>query len=287
MLALRHVRRERGFAVAAIVTLALGIGANTAVFSLVRAVLLTPLPYAHGDRLVALRQEAPRAGVPRLGVSVKELEDYRARATSMDALVEYHNMDFTLLGRGDPVRVTTGVVSWNFFDVLGLKPTLGRGFLPDDERHDADPVLLLGHDFWLQTFGGDPGVVGMTFRMNDRPHTVVGVLPPIPQYPDENDVYMPTSACPFRSDPQTIGSRRARMLLAFGRLRDGAALEAARAELDVIAQGMQQASPGDYPAQSGFGASADLVRDLLRRGSTRSSCSSRSSCRSSRASPPA
>src|SRR5712671_7966639 len=195
----RMMRKNLGFTLAAILTLGLGIGANSAIFSVVNAVLLKPLPYEHGERLVTLHQQAPHAGMLNQPFSVAEVNDYRTQSHSLDGLVEYHNMNFILLGRSEPERVETGVVSWNYFDVFGLKPLFGRTFRPEDEQPGAPAVLMLSYEYWIRSFGGDPTVVNKTFTMNDRPHTVVGILPPVPQYPDENDVYMPTTACPFRS----------------------------------------------------------------------------------------
>ena len=124
----RTLGKNPGFAVVAVVTLALGIGANTAIFSVISGVLLKPLPYANGDRLVLVRQSAPLAGRADAGVSIKELYDYREQSSVFSNLVEYHQMNFDLLKRGEPDRVSTGVVSHNFFDVLGIKPILGRAF---------------------------------------------------------------------------------------------------------------------------------------------------------------
>jgi hypothetical protein len=124
--ALRNLRQHAGYSAVVLLTLALGIGANTAVFSVVHAVLLRPLPYTHGDRLVEIRQQAPKVGVNDVSVSVKEIADYRAQAASLDAVVEYHQMAFSLLGRGEAARVQTGVVSASFFDVLGVTPLLGH-----------------------------------------------------------------------------------------------------------------------------------------------------------------
>src|SRR6185295_10729130 len=188
----RRLRGNPGYTLVVIIVLALGIGANTAIFSLVNGVLLQPLPYEGGDRLVILRQSAPKAGVENLPFSVKEIEDYRAATQTFEAVVEYHNMGFTLLGHGDPEQTNTGVVSWQYFDVFGIRPVLGRTFRAEDEVHDAPPVVLLSHEYWRRSFGSDPKIVGQTFRMNGKVHSVIGVLPPIPQYPDENDVYMPT-----------------------------------------------------------------------------------------------
>src|ERR1700752_3104970 len=125
-------------------------------------------------------------------------------------------MQVILLGRTEPERVEPGAGSWNFFDGLGVKPFEGRMFEPNDEKTDAPAVLLLSYEYWLRSFGGDPTVMGKVFRMNDKPHTVLGGLPPFPQYPEQNDVYMPSTACPFRSNPKTIADRQGRMLRGLG-----------------------------------------------------------------------
>jgi putative ABC transport system permease protein len=161
--------------------------------------------------------------------------------------------------------LSTGVVSANFFDVLGVKPLYGRTFVESDDRHGAEGVLVLSHRYWKRAFGGDPSVVGNVFQMNDRPHQVIGVLPPVPQYPLEVDVYMPTSACPFRSDPETVASRDARMLTAFARLRDGVTLDKARADLAVVTAGLQREFPDAYPASLGFRAVAAPLHEELTR----------------------
>jgi predicted permease len=264
---LRSLRKHAGYTAVIVLTLALGIGANTAIFSVVHAVLLAPLPYANGDRLVEIRQEAPGIGIPDLSLSAKEVADYRARARTLDAVVEYHQMSFNLLGRGEASRVQTGVVSANFFDVLGVRPLLGRTFVAADDAKDAPPVLVLGYDYWQRALGGDPHIVGRTFEMNDRVHTVVGVLPPVPQYPQANDLYMPVSACPFRSAPQMVANRSGRMVSAIGRLRRGASATRASADLADIAARLVAEHPADYTgaAAAGFTTVALPVRDELTR----------------------
>ena len=243
--ALRMMRKNLGFTIAAIVVLGLGIGANTAIFSVVNAVLLKPLPYEHGERLLMLSQRTARGG----GIgrsSVPELNDYRSQNRSLDGIVEYHNMQFILLGRSEPERVETGVVSWNFFHLFGVKPLAGRMFEPNDEKPGAPAVLLLSYEYWQRSFAGDLTVVGKTFRMNDKPHIVVGILPPFPQYPHENDVYMTSSACPFRSDPEMVASRQGRMLRLFGRMKPGIKPGQAEADLSTVAASMQREYPNDY-----------------------------------------
>ena len=261
--ALRMMRKNLGFTLAAVVTLALGIGANTAIFSVVHAVLLKPLPYANGERIVVLNEQAPTAGFTNVAFSVPEMKDYRSQNRSLDGLVEYHNMSFILLGRNEPERVETGVVSWNFFDVFGVKPLLGRGFVPDDEKEGAPAVLLLSYEYWQRSFGGDPTVVGRHFRMNDKVHTVVGVLPPFPQYPDTNDVYMPSVACPFRSSPRMIANRNDRMINLFGRMKPGVRVQGAQADLSAVAASMQKEYPTFYPSNAQISMLAKPLRDQL------------------------
>src|SRR5262245_42872236 len=261
--ALRSLRKNPGFTVVAVLTLALGIGANASIFSVLNGVLLQPLPYAKGDDLVLVRQQLPLAGIQRLNFSVHDIEDYRGQNHSFSSLVEYHEMSFVLLGREEPQRVQTGVVSWDFFDVLGVQPILGRAFRADDERHDAEAVLLLSHDYWLRSFGGDPAVVGRVFQMNDRPHLVIGVLPRVPQFPQENDVYMPTSACPFRSDDSFVANRNSRMMGLIGRLKPGVSIESAQADLALVASRLQEQYPESYPRQGGYRTAAVALKDQL------------------------
>jgi putative ABC transport system permease protein len=264
--ALKGFARNRGFAIAVVMTMALGIGANSAIFSVVHGVLLRPLPYANGDDLVILRQQRPLAGIQTQGFSAPEMDDYRQQSKTLESIVEYHNMWFVLLGRGEPERVQTGVVSWNYFDLFGVTPTAGRTFRADDDKAGADAVLVLSNGYWRSRFGGDPRVVGQVFEMNDRPHTVIGVLPPMPQFPNENDVYMPVSACPFRSADSIRTARNARMVQAFGRVREGASIAAARSDVAMVASNLQQAYPESYPRSAGFTATAVSLREELTRG---------------------
>ncbi len=261
----RVLFRNRGFTLVAMLTLALGIGANAAIFSVIYGVLLRPLPYQDGNRLVMLRQQAPLAKLDSLGFSVKEIADYRAQNQTMADLVEHHSMSFILYGGAEPQLVRAGVVSSNFFDVMGVKPLLGRAFLSEDEAHSADAVLILSFDYWQRSHSGDQHIVGKIFQMNDRPHTVVGVLPPIPRYPNENDVYMPVSACPTRSSERFAADRTARMMSVFGRLKPGAAVEQAQADLAAIAARMQQAYPEAYPANRGHQTNVTALREELTR----------------------
>jgi len=258
--ALRMMRKSPGFTLAAILTLGLGIGANSAIFSVVNAVLLKPLPYEHGDRLLVLQH---RMGALNQGFSALDTSDYRTQSRALDGLVEYHNMNFILLGRSEPERVETGVVSWNYFDVFGIKPLFGRAFRPEDEQPGAPAVLMLSYEYWIKSFGGDPTVVNKTFTMNDKIHTVIGVLPPVPQYPDENDVYMPTTACPFRSRPSTVANRQARMVQVFGRMKPGMSVSQAQADLSGVATNLQKAYPKDYPEGNNYSVKTTALEEAL------------------------
>jgi putative ABC transport system permease protein len=260
----RNLRRNPGYAAAVLVTLALGIGANTAVFSVVNAVLMKPLPYKRGEQLVVLHQPERVAQFEDIGFAVQDVKDYREQTSTLDSVVEYHSMVFTLFGGAEPKRVQTGVVSANFFDILETQPLLGRTFREGEDAPGAEPVLVLSHEFWRK-LGADPGIVGRQFEMNDRVHTVVGVLPALPQYPNENDVYMPASACPFRSNPATIANRQARMLRAFARVKAGVSLQQAQADVDAVARRIRTSYPDALPKGVDVKTTlAPLKEDLVR-----------------------
>ena len=155
-------------------------------------------------------------------------------------------MPFTLLGDGVPERVDTGVVSAGFFDVLKVRPILGRTFLPGEDAVGAEPVLVLSYEYWQRRYRGDPAVVGRILEMNDRSHRVVGVLPPLPRFPEPNDVFMPISSCPFRSAPAMSTSFSSRMVGALARLRPGASVETASDEIAAIAARLRLERPEAY-----------------------------------------
>jgi predicted permease len=265
----RSLTRNPGYAAAVLATLGLGIGANSTMFSVIDGVLLKPLPYEGSDRLVLLRQSSRLAGQDDVLLSIPELYGYREQlASDFEGLVEFHQMSFDLIKRGDPNRVATGVVSANFFDVLRVKPILGRTFQAADAAHGAPAVLLLSHAYWKTRFGGDPNIVGQVFEMNDRPHTVIGVLPPVPIYPQESDVYMPTSACPFRArgeEHMTENWKSFSNLRVFGRLRPGVTIEAASAHIAAVAAQFTRDHAEVYRDARGFDATAlGLLGELTR-----------------------
>ena len=204
----RSLRRNPGFALVIIVTMALGIGANTAIFSVVNGVLLRPLPY---QRRRQAGRPAPRQGdalANDLGFSVKDIVDYRQARS----LHRHRRVPPDVLQPARPRRARAGVHRRGVGELLrgprretAPRPHLRR---PPTRRPGAPAVLVLSHNYWERSFGGDPHIVGKVFRMNDKPHTVVGVMPAVPQYPLDVDVYMPSSACPFRSDPETASRGR-------------------------------------------------------------------------------
>ena len=248
----RTLRRSPGYAILAILTLGVGIGANTAIFTVINGVLLRPLPYAHAGQIVHLDQTAAKVGPDPLGLSVQEVRDFREQNHDFSDVAEYHSMTFTLLGSKDPERVVTGVVSGNYFDVFGIRPLLGRLLTPADDSLTAPPVLVLSYAYWMRDFGGDRNILGRTFEMNDRVHTVVGVLPNLPDYPDANDVWMPTTSCPFRSAPSMIANREGRMLTGYARLKPGVTLAQANVDLAAVSQRLAHDYPEAYPASAGF-----------------------------------
>jgi len=265
--ALRMMRKNAGSTAIAVVTLALGIGANSAIFSVIDAVLLKPLPYLNGDQLVMLRQRAEKGGL-NMGYSVPEIQDLRAETGSFSEIAEQHNMQFTLFSKDEATRVRTGVVSAGYFRMFGVNPILGRDFTAADDAIGAPAVLLLSYEYWMRHEHGDPNVVGKTYRMNDRVHTVIGVLPPVPQYPNENDVYMPTSACPFRSSPGMIRNRKGRMMNVFARLKSGTSVEKSKADLAVFSARLAKQYPDAYPKEFAVHSSSISLREELTHSAT-------------------
>jgi predicted permease len=265
----RMLLKQPGFTLIAVVTLSLGIGANTAIFSVVNAALLRPLPFSEAERLIVLRQQTAQAGDLRF--SVPELSDYRQQNQTLVSIEEYHTDAFVLFGLAEPVRVQTGVVSAGFFDLLGLRTALGRNFSPDADTPGSEPTLLLSHDFWLRRFGGDNGVIGRSFQLSGASHaqgkvfTVIGVLPPALPFPACDDLYMPAGASPFRSSANLRADRQTRRLQLVARLKSGATIEQAQADLAAIGNRLQQAFPEAYPPSAGFRVALTPLQEELTR----------------------
>ncbi len=250
--ALRLMRKERSFTVAVITILGMAIGAMTAVFMAANAILIQPLPFSGGNHLIHLQQRRPGVGIENMPFSVKEIADYRSQNHTLDSVVEFHEMTFSLLGGREPERVDTGVVSANFFRVLGVTPLYGRTFMDEDDTPGARPVLILSYNFWQRAFGGDRNVVGQKYSMNDKEHVVVGILPPIPQFPAEVDVYMPTVACPTRSGERALHDRSWHMMNVFATLKPGVSMAEARRDVNRIAERLRTTYPQEYPSEKGY-----------------------------------
>ena len=181
-IALRSLPRMPGFSVAFILTLGLGIGANTAIFSVINGVLLRPLPYPDADRIMHLRQAQTAAGIDNTSFSFPEVADYRAQSKTLDQFVEFGDWTFNVLGHGEPHRATGGLVTANFFPMLGARPRLGRLLVPSDEGRGAPPVAVLTDAYWQRVFGSDPTVVGQLLDLTTTKAQIVGVLQPGSHY---------------------------------------------------------------------------------------------------------
>lgn len=234
-----------------ILTMAFGIGANTAVFSLMYGVMLEDLPYKESDEIVVLQHRGVKEQRNNMGYSVAEIEDFKGQLNSLDELAEFHSMRFFFLD-DNPVVVSTGVVSTNFFDLIGITPIHGRNFIPDDDLLNAEPVVLLTYEFWQRHYGGDSSVVGTVVEMNDKSNRIIGVLPPFPQLPEVVEIYMPTSGCPTRSSERFISNRNSRMMSVFGRLTNDTELVDAQSEVEVVSQRMYGEYPSNYSEKTGF-----------------------------------
>lgn len=164
-LTVRSLLRAPGYTAAFVLTLGLGIGLNTAIFSVINGVLLAPLPYPDADRIVYVQQPAQATGVANVGFSFEEVQDYREQSRTFDEFVEYGDWTFTVVGDEEPHRAVGGLVTANYFDVLALQPALGRTLGPQDDGEGAEPVMVLTHDYWTRVFGADPTVIDRTVRL--------------------------------------------------------------------------------------------------------------------------
>ena len=181
---MRGLMKRPGFTAVAVITLALGIGANSAIFSVVNAVLLRPLPYKDPDRLMVLWERRENSGRANLPLSGHEYAAFKERTSVFEALTLIQPNAYNLTGRGDPVMVDVGEVSTEYFNIVGVPPMLGRTFAPGEDQQGGAKVVVLSHKLWTQRFGSDPTVVNQTVRMNDQSYTVIGVMPALELVPD-------------------------------------------------------------------------------------------------------
>jgi putative ABC transport system permease protein len=239
--AFRTLFKSPAFTLPAVLTLALGIGATTALFSLVDRVLLHPLPFPAADRLVVLRSCKPSQMDQAPELTYPNFRDFQTRSRSLASLAAMTNGSANLTGDGDAVRLQVGRVSWTFLDVLGVSPARGRGFRPDDDQSGRPRVAILDHAFWQSRFGGDPGVVGRTLRLDGKPTEVIGVMPAGFQCPyaiQGVELYVPLALSPERAE-----ARGDWYLSVLGRLRPGVSLKEAETEIETLAQALEQAHP--------------------------------------------
>jgi predicted permease len=250
--ALRSLARAKALTLTVVVTLALGIGANAAIFSVVRSVLLRPLVNREADRLIYIRQEAQGLGIQNLTFSVPEIDDFKSRATTVAAFGDFSTVDFTLIGFGrEPRLVKAGVVNGSFFEVMGLRPVLGRLLTPSDDGEGAAGAVVLTHRFWKDVLNSDPAVLGQTVRLGGASAaTVVGVLEPSVPYPTETQIIANMVTSPHHLGATMNTDRRHRMTDLFGRLAAGATVEAARAELAGVHSAMLREHPDMYSSEA-------------------------------------
>ena len=264
--AVRSLTGAKGLTITVVLTLALGIGANAAIFTLVRGVLLRPLVNRGEDRLVYIRQGAPGLGVESTVFSVPEVQDLSQSVKSFSAFGDFSTVGFTVNGLGEPREVQAGVVSGNFFEVMGLRPVLGRLIDTRDDGPNAAGAVVLTYRFWTRALNSDPSVVGKVVRLGSfgaRSATIIGVLEPSVPYPAETELIANIVTSPHHLSATMVTGRVHRMTELFGRLALGATLEQARAELRVAHAAMLKQHPEAYPAKDGYRIDAFLLRDQI------------------------
>lgn len=268
---LRSLVRTPGYSVAFVLTLGLGIGLNTAIFSVINGVLLAPLPYPDADRIVYVQRPAMAAGLDNVSFSFEEVQDYRERSRTMDEFVEYGDWTFTVVGEDEPHRAVGGLVTANYFEVLDLTPRLGRTLDEQDDGDGAEPVMVLTHDYWTRVFGADPDVIGETVRLyafsSPTVTRIVGVLEPGTHYTGTRtqDFFVNYATNEHYQSATMEDDRTHRMTDVFARLRPGQTLEGARAELVALNRGMHEEHPDAYPRHLRMTVRATLWQEELTR----------------------
>lgn len=267
--AFKSLKRTPGLAITVIITLALGIGANAAIFTLVRGVLLKPLVNRDEGTLIYIRQSAPGLDEKNTNFSVPEIQDLKNGVHSIREFGDFSVIGFTMIGLGEPREVQAGVVGGNYFDVMGLHPILGRLIGPQDDGPNANGVVVLTYRFWSTVLARDPNVIGKTVRLGsfgDRVAKVIGVLEPSVPYPADTQIIANIVTSPHHLSATMVTGRVHRMTELFGRLAPGATLDQARAELQTVYAAMQKEHPEAYPAQDKYGISARMLRDQITSG---------------------
>jgi putative ABC transport system permease protein len=262
--AMRALMRAKGLAATVVVTLALGIGANAAIFSVVRAVLLRPLVNRDEDRLIYIRQRAPGIGAENTTFSVPEINDLKSRVTTISAFGDFSTVDLRMIGlSGEPRMVKAGVVGGSFFDVMGLRPALGRLLNAQDDGPKAAGAAVLTYRFWTTSLNSDATVIGKTIRLGPRTATVVGVLEPSIPYPADTEIIANVVTSPHHLGATMVTGRTHRMTELFGRLAPGVSLDAARAELTSVHAAMMREHPDSYSAKANVQLSVARLREQI------------------------
>jgi putative ABC transport system permease protein len=261
--ALRSLARARGLTFTVVLTLALGIGANAAIFSVVRGVLLRPLVNRDADRLIYIRQSAKGIGMDNARFSVPELRDLQARVKTVAAFGDFSTIEFTMLGLGEPRTVRAGVVGGSYFDVMGLRAVRGRLLDAHDDGPTAQGAVVLTYRFWTTALRSDPSIIGKTVRLSDRVATVVGVLEPSVPYPQETEIIANVVTSPHHLDATMVEGRVHRMTELFGRLAPGVDLDRARADLRAVHTSIVKEHPEAYQTQADFRIDAVNLRDEI------------------------
>ncbi len=262
---LRSLLGAKGFAIAVVMTLGLGIGANTAIFSAVRGVFLRPLPHADGDRLMYLRHHTANQGQTNIAFSVPEINDFRAQSRTMQQIAEYSPLTLSLIEADDASQIDVGLVTGNYLSVMGLSPILGRGFRSSDDGAGAAPVILLAHAFWMTHFAGDPGIVGKFLQVSKRQVEVIGVLEPAPFFPGRIDALMNMSISEHHVSALMVQGRSHRMTEMIARLAPGATVEQARQEVGVITRRVHAQYPEAYERAAGYTVELIPFKEILGR----------------------
>lgn len=232
---MRSLLKHRGLTVLAIITLALGIGANTAMFSVINTVLLRPLPYAEPDRLVWMNESGPE--VASRWLSYPNFVDWRERSQSFESMSTFRGWSVTLTGTDQPVNINARMVAADYFKVMRVTPVLGRAFTADDDRPGASPVTILSHGFWQKQFASDPNIVGKTITLDDRPYTVIGVMPQTFAHQGPPPLWLTVGPQDWKQRDVRIAGN------VIARLRPGVTIAQARAEINGIAQQLAREHP--------------------------------------------
>ncbi|HEV3201269.1 MAG TPA: ADOP family duplicated permease [Bryobacteraceae bacterium] len=264
--AVRSLARVKGLTITVVLTLALGIGANAAIFTLVRGVLLRPLVNRDEDRLIYIRQSARGMGADNAAFSVPEILDLRNGVKTLSAFGDFSTIGFTMVGLGEPREVRSGVVGGSYFEVMGLRPVLGRLLDARDDGPSAAGAAVLTYRFWTTALKSDPSVLGKTIRLGTRSATIVGVLEPSVPYPAETEIIANVVTSPHHLSATMVTGRVHRMTELFARLAPGANLDQARAELRTVHAAMVKDHPEAYSAKADFRIEAMRLRDQITSG---------------------